>query len=204
MTEREIYDGVIVSGTTDFIFVAETLRRHGAGWCVIGGLAVNSYATPVYTADLDLVVISTDLEPVLADLRAADFRVKEFPFSTNAQRQAGRTETSANMLMVQFTKPDRYQSFVERAVLRPVFGIDVPVASLPDVVQGKLWAWGDPSRRPTKQLKDRLDLMRLAEEHFDEVVPLLPEELRVAATADRVRRLETGDNGWGDDDRGED
>ena len=66
MTEREIYDGVIMSGTADFILVAETLRRHGAGWCVIGGLAVNSYATPVYTADLDLVVITTDLEPVLA------------------------------------------------------------------------------------------------------------------------------------------
>ncbi len=203
MTEQEIYDGVIVNGTKDFIFVAETLRRHGAGWCVIGGLAVNAYATPVYTADLDLVVIANDLEPVLADLRAADFRVKEFPFSTNVQRRAGRTETSTNMLMVQFTKPDRYQSFVERAVLRPIFGIDVPVASLADVVQGKLWAWGDPSRRPTKQLKDRLDLMRLAEERFDEVIPLLPDELRVAAETDRVRGLEIDDNGWGDDDRGE-
>ena len=140
----------------------------------------------------------------MADLRAADFRVKEFPFSTNAQRRAGRPEVSANMLMVRFTRPDRYQTFVERAVLRQVFGVDVPVAALADVVQGKLWAWGDPSRRPTKQLKERLDLMRLAEEHFDEVVPLLPEELRSAAEADRKRRLETGDNGWGDDDRGED
>ena len=203
MTEREIYDGVIVSGTTDFIFVAETLRRHGAGWCVIGGLAVNAYATPVYTADLDLVVITTDLEPVLADLRAADFRVKEFPFSTNAQRRAGRTETTANMLMVQFTKPDRYQPFVERAVLRPIFGIDVPVATLADVVQGKLWAWSDPSRRPTKQLKDRLDLMRLAEEHLDEVVRLLPETLRAEAESNRVRRLENGEDRWGDDDQGE-
>ena len=165
MTEREIYDGVFVSGTTDFIFVAETLRRHGAGWCVIGGLAVNAYATAVYTADLDLVVIATDLEPVLADLRAADFRVKEFPFSTNAQRRAGRTETSANMLMVQFTKPDRYQAFVERAVLKPIFGVDVPVASLEDLVQGKLWAWNDTSRRASKHLKDGSDLVRLAEAH---------------------------------------
>ena len=53
MTEQEIYDGVIVNGTTDFVFVAETLRRHGTSWCVIGGLAVNSYVTPVYTADLE-------------------------------------------------------------------------------------------------------------------------------------------------------
>ncbi len=199
MTEQEIYDGVIVNGTTDFIFVAETLRRHGAAWCVIGGLAVNAYVNPVYTADLDLVVIASDLEPVLADLRAADFRVKEFPFSTNAQRRAGRTESAASKLMVQFTKPNHYQAFAARAILRPVFGIDVPVACLADVVQGKLWAWGDPTRKPTKQLKDHLDLMRLAEGHFAEVVPLLPESLRLEAEDNRARSLETGDNGWGDD-----
>ncbi len=199
MTEQEIYDGVIMNGTTDFAFVVETLRRHGAGWCVIGGLAVNSYTTPVYTADLDLVLVASDLEPVLADLRAADFRVKEFPFSTNAQRRAGRTETTASKLMVQFTKPDRYQSFVERAVLRPIFGLEVPVAALADVVQGKLWAWSDSSRRPTKKLKDHLDLMRLAEEHFVEVAPLLPESLRAEAEANQTRILEAVDDGWGSD-----
>ena len=197
MTEQEIYDGVIVNGTTDFFFVAETLRRHGASWCVIGGLAVNSYVTPVYTADLDLVVISTELEPVLADLRAADFRVKEFPFSTNAQRRAGRTERASHMLMVQFTKSDRYQPFVERAVLRTILGIDVPVAALPDVVQGKLWAWSDPVRRPTKKLKDHLDLMRLAEEHFGEVAPLLPAELRAEAEAIQASKLAAEEDGWG-------
>ena len=199
MTEREIYDGFIVNGTKDFIFVAETLRRHGAGWCVIGGLAVNSYANPVYTADLDLVVITTDLEPVLADLRMADFRVKEFPFSTNAQRRAGRTETSANMLMVQFTKPGRYQSFVERAVLRPIFGIDVPVAALMDLVQGKLWAWNDSTRRASKHAKDGSDLLRLGEA-YPEVIPMLPAELR----AEIEKRQSASDDGWGDDDRGED
>ena len=199
MTEQEIYDGVIVNGTADFIFVAETLRRHGAGWCVIGGLAVNSYVTPVYTADLDLVVISTDLEPVLADLRAADFRVKEFPFSINAQRRASRTEKASHKLMVQFTKPGRYQSFVERAGLRAIFGIDVPVASLPDVVQGKLWAWSDPTRRPTKKLKDHLDLMRLAEEHFGVVASLLPAALREEAEAIQARRSADDKDGWGGD-----
>ena len=199
MTEREIYDGVIVDGTKDFIFVADTLRCHGAGWCVIGGLAVNAYATAVYTADLDLVVVAADLEPVLADLRTADFRIKEFPFSINAQRRAGRTETSANMLMVQFTKPDRYQSFVERAVLKQVFGVDVPVAALEDLVQGKLWAWNDPSRRAGKHLKDGSDLVRLAEAH-PEVLPMLPAVLR----EEIENRTRIGEDSWGDDDRGED
>lgn len=198
MTEREIYDGVIVNGTEDFIFVAETLRRHGAGWCVIGGLAVNTYAPPVYTADLDLVVITADLEPILADLRAADFRIKEFPFSINAQRRAGRTETSANMLMVQFTKPDRYQSFVERAILRTIFGIDVPVAALDDLVQGKLWAWNDSTRRASKHAKDSGDLLRLGEA-YPEVIPMLPTELR----AEIEKRQSTGVDEWGDDDQGE-
>ena len=199
MTEREIYDGVIMGGTSDFVFVAETLRRHGAGWCVIGGLYFYSYATAFYTAHLDLVVVTSDLEPVLTDLRAADFRVKEFPFSTNAQRRAGRTETSANMLMVQFTKPDRYQSFVERAVLRPIFGIDVPVAALKDVVQGKLWAWHDPTRRASKHLKDGSDLIRLGEANA-EVLPLLPVELR----AEIEKRQRVSEDLWGDDDQGED
>ena len=73
MTETEIFDGVIMNGTNDVHFVLDCLRRHQADWCVIGGLAVNAYATPVYTADLDLVVVATDFEAVLDDLRAADF-----------------------------------------------------------------------------------------------------------------------------------
>ena len=198
MTEREIYDGVIVNGTTDFIFVAETLCRHGAGWCVIGGLAVNSYVTPVYTADLDLVVVASDLEPVLMDLRAADFRVKEFPFSTNAQRRGTRTEQNVYKLMVQFTKPERYQSFVERAVLRPIFGIDVPVAALSDVVQGKLWAWSDSSRRASKHSKDETDLIRLGEV-YPEVLATLPAELQQKI---EERRSDVEDP-WGGDDQGE-
>lgn len=188
MTEREIYDGVIMNGTTDFAFVVETLRRHGARWCVIGGLAVNVYAEPVYTVDLDLVVIADDLELIFADLRAADFKIKEFPFSINAQRRGNRLDGQAtNRLLVQFTRPERYQSFVDRATLRTIFGTDVPVASLADLVQGKLWAWSDPAQRESKKQKDKLDLMRLAETFPGEVEPLLPESLRSEVVASRLK-----------------
>lgn len=197
MTEREIYDGVIMEGTTDFALVVETLHRHRASWCVIGGLAVNTYTTPVYTADLDLVVVAAELEPVLADLRAADFRVKEYPFSVNVQRRAGPGGQAASKLMVQFTKPDRYQSFVERAALRTVFGLEVPVAALADVVRGKLWAWSDPSRRESKRAKDEGDLLRLGEAH-PEVLPLLPAPLR--ARLERQQTREQDDTGWGEDE----
>ena len=193
MTEQEIYDGVVVNGTTDFILVAETLRRHGAGWCVIGGLAVNSYVAPVYTADFDLVVLAADLEPVLADLRAADFRVKEFSSSINAQRRAGPAVRPTHQLMVRFTTPDQYQPFVERAGLRPIFGKDVPVAALADLVQGELWTREDSRRRASKSMQAGMNLLRLADGYFAEVAPRLPDALRTKAEAN----LRYVADGWG-------
>ena len=48
-----------MNGTTDFAFIVEVLRRRQADWCVIGGLPVNGYCEPVYTADFDLVVVAS-------------------------------------------------------------------------------------------------------------------------------------------------
>jgi hypothetical protein len=199
MTEIELYDGVIIEGTSDLFFVADTLQRHGADWCLIGGMAINAYVTPLYTADCDLVVVAADLAPVLADLDAADWRIKEFPFSVNAQRRLKRDEKSTHKFLVQFTRPERYQSFPDRAVLRPVFGRDLPVASIPDLVQGKLWALADPSCRESKSLKDTLDVLRLAEEYPALVEPLLPEDLRARSETNRTLRAQSIDaEGVGD------
>jgi hypothetical protein len=197
MTEREIYDGVVMSGTADFALLVESLRRHGAGWCVIGGMAVNSYVAPVFTADLDVVVMAADLDPVLADLRAADWRITEYPYSINAQRRAGPSERADSMLMVQFSKPEEMQPYVDRAVLRPIFGLGVPVAALPDLVAAKLAAWMEPRRRPNKRRKDELDLLRLAEAFPTVVDRLLPDELRRKAQADREQIKDNPDDGWG-------
>ena len=197
MTEREIFDGVIVSGSSDFALVVESLRRHGAGWCVIGGMAVNSYTTPVYTADLDLVVTS-DLTAVLEDLRAADFRIREFPYSVNAQRRLTGTQREDSALLVQFSKAVELQPFVDRAILRPILGIDVPVAALPDLVAAKIEAWSEPRRRPNKRRKDELDLLRLAEEHPEVVDALLPATLLRQAQLDREQIAEHPEgDGWG-------
>ena len=198
MTEQQIYDGVVMSGTTDFAFVVETLRRHGAGWCVIGGMAVNAYVRPVYTADLDMVVVAAGLAPVLADLRGADFRIKEFPYSINAQRRAGPAERASHMLMVQFSKAEEYQDFVDRAVLRPLLGLDVPVAAPLDLAQGKLSAWSNPVRREAKRSKDESDLLRLGEE-FPEVYEKLPVELRARLDRQRQRAADSITDGWGDE-----
>ncbi len=203
MTERELYDGVILEGTSDLFFVADTLQKHGAGWCLIGGTAVNAYCLPVYTSGCELVVVAADLAPVLADLRAADWRVKEFPFSVNAQRRLKPREKVTHKLMVQFTKPERYQSFADRAALRPVFGRDLPVASIPDLLQGKLWALADPTRRESKAGKDWVDILRLAEEYPEVVEPLLSEEMRARSVANRaLRAVALEAEGMGDEEDG--
>lgn len=201
MTATELYDGVIMEGTSDLFFVADALQRHGAGWCLIDGMAINSYATPIFTTDCDLVVVAADLGPVLADLREADWRIKEFPFSINAQRRLKGNERSTHKLMVQFTRPERYQSFAERAVFREVFGRDLPVACIEDLVQGKLWALADPSRRESKSLKDTLDLLRLAEEYPERVEALLPDGLRARSQANRALRVASlAEEGLGEED----
>ena len=201
MTATELYDGVIMEGTSDLFFVADSLQHHGAGWCLIGGMAINSYVTPVFTADCDLVVVASDLEPVLADLREADWRIKAFPFSINAQRRLKGNERSTHKLMVQFTRPERYQSFAGRALLREVFGRDLPVACIEDLVRGKLWALSDPSRRESKSLKDTLDLLRLAEEYPETVEALLPDDLRERSRANRtLRAASLAEEGLGDED----
>lgn len=203
MTEIELYDGVIMEGTSDLFFVADTLQKHGAGWCLIGGMAINAYVVPVYTADCDLVVVAADLEPVLADLAAADWRLKEFPFSINAQRRLKRDEKSTHKLLVQFTRPERYQGFADRAVLLPVFGRDLPVASIEDLVQGKLWAMSDPSRRPSKSHKDASDVLRLAEVYPEIVEPLLPAELREQSELNRTLLAEAqAEEGMGEEEDG--
>ena len=50
------------------------------------------------------------------------------------------------------------------------------MASLADVVRGKLWAWNDEKRRPTKRKKDELDLMRILEV-YPEMRLVMPDEI---------------------------
>jgi hypothetical protein len=169
MTAREAYDAASKGGFNDLETVLALCRRHG-DYCVIGGLAVNTYVRPVYTMDADLVIATDKLPLVRADLIAAGFTVQEEPWSLNAQHPGSD-------LRIQFTKDSRYQSFPASAVPAQVLGCDALVASLRDLVAGKILAWSDPRRRLSKRKKDEADLVRLAED-YPEVRPLLPEELR--------------------------
>lgn len=79
----------------------------------------------------------------------------------------------ASAIRIQLTINNRYADFPHRSVMGTVFGVEMPVASLPDVVQGKLCAATDPHRRTTKRQKDAVDLARLAESH-PHVFSLIP------------------------------
>ncbi|MEP6819480.1 MAG: hypothetical protein ABJA18_08085 [bacterium] len=169
MTASEVFEAVTGSGSSDFATLVAILNRRGS-WCLIGGLAVNCYVEPVYTLDADIVVIASELPAIKDELIRAGFSVEAFPHSLNAKMPKSD-------LRIQFTLDPRYQPFVEDTSVRDVLGQQVPVASLANVVRGKIWAWGDEKRRLSKRKKDELDLIRIYEAYPD-LRGLMPEGIR--------------------------
>jgi hypothetical protein len=169
MTASEVFEAVTGSGSTDFALVVGILNRRAA-WCLIGGLAVNCYVEPVYTLDADIVVIASELPAIKDELINAGFSVEEFTHSLNARMPKSD-------LCIQFSVDPRYQDFVNDTTIRDVLGQQVPVASLANVVRGKVWAWSDERWRLSKRKKDELDLIRILEAYPD-VRDLMPAEIR--------------------------
>lgn len=178
MTAAEVYESVTNGGSSHFAEVVGILNRHGP-WCLIGGLAVNHYVEPVYTVDADVVIVAGSLDAVQEELVSAGFRVQFFPHSVNATKHDSK-------LSLQFTTAEHYQAFIGRAQPGEVLGCMVPIASLPDLIQGKIWAWSDPTRRLSKQMKDELDLVRIGEK-YPELRRLMPGQI--------VSRIESGNRG---------
>ncbi|MFN2510711.1 MAG: hypothetical protein ABR568_04620 [Pyrinomonadaceae bacterium] len=155
MTASEVFESVTGSGSSDFAILVRILNNLGP-WCLIGGLAVNCYVEPVFTLDADLVVDSTKLEAIRSEMTGAGFSLQDFPHSLNASMEGSE-------LRIQFSLDPRYQEFLRDTRRLKVLGEEVPVASLTNITQGKIWAWADKGRRPTKRKKDELDLMRILE-----------------------------------------
>ena len=66
MTGKTFFKTVTHGGEIDIIqILLSLLEETGSDYCVIGGLAVNAYAEPVVSLDLDLVVVSDRIEFVL-------------------------------------------------------------------------------------------------------------------------------------------
>ncbi len=168
MTATEIYDSVTNGGAGDFAELVAVLNRNKP-WCLIGGLAVNCYVEPVYTVDVDVVVVAANLPHIQHELDAAGFRITAFEHSTNAQRPGSK-------LNIQFTTDSRYQDFLANTNEREVLGTRIPVASLEDIVRGKVWAWQDAALRLSKRKKDELDLIRIGET-YPRMRPLIPDQI---------------------------
>jgi hypothetical protein len=168
MTVTEIFESVMNGGSSDFASLVSVLDKHGP-WCLVGGLAVNCYVEPVFTADADIIVASSELSAIQAELIARGFDVTEHEHSVNAQMKGSQ-------LRIQFTVDKRYQEFLDDTEIKEVLDQRVPVTSLENIVRGKVWAWSDPKRRLSKRKKDELDLIRIAEK-YPELRTLMPPEI---------------------------
>jgi hypothetical protein len=133
------------------------LKKHEVRFCVIGGQAVNAYAEPLVSLDLDLVVAVDQIDKVTS-LLEKQFILKRFPHRLNV------TVPNSDV-RVQIQTDERYGSFLERASVRSILGMELPVASVEDVLQGKIWAALDPERRGSKRQKDLADIARILENY---------------------------------------
>jgi hypothetical protein len=124
---------------------------------VIGGQGVNAYAEPLVSRDLALVVSVDQLEDV-EKLLTENFRVERFPHGLNVS-------AADSKLRVQIQTDPRYFEFPERSSVMEVLGLQLPVADIKDLLDGKIWAAMDAGRRESKRRKDLLDIGRLIEVH---------------------------------------
>jgi hypothetical protein len=152
----QVFWKIVVDDRADLLDrLVALLSDHGIRYCVVGGQAVNAYAEPVVSLDLDLVIAGDQLPQAEALLRQT-FVVEGFPHSL-------KVSLPGSDLRVQIQTDPQYAAFVDRAEVWELLGLRLPVASLQDVLQGKVWAASDPTRRPSKRQKDLADIARLLE-----------------------------------------
>jgi len=155
MTKKEFFHA-ISNGKVDVLqILLDTLAELKVNYCIIGGLAVNAYAEPIVSLDLDIIVAVDKLE-VLCESLEGQFKIEKFAHSLNLS-------SNESDLRIQIQTDPRYQEFIDRAVNKTVLGYPMRVASMEDVLQGKIWAYSDDQRRKSKRQKDLTDIVRLVE-----------------------------------------
>ena len=160
VTSKQFFDWQTGGGTNDVMRLVDCLERADVPWCTIGGVAVNHWAAePMVTQDVDFVVTADDIERAVALLTQAGFQSERFEWSVNFKGQSA--------VSLQLSTEAFYREFPSRAVPADVHGILLRVASLADTLAGKIKAWSEPGRRPSKRLKDLTDITRLCEAHPD-------------------------------------
>lgn len=134
----------------------DILGKTKATYCVVGGFAVNAYAEPVVSLDLDIVVNIKDIDEVCKETAAKGLKVERFEHSLILT-------SPKSDLRIQIQIDSRYQEFISRSSSKEILGYKINVACVEDVLQGKVWAYLDEQRRRSKRQKDLTDIMRLVE-----------------------------------------
>ena len=169
MTNKEFFN-TLANGKKDVLHIfIDALSATDVAYCVIGGLAVNAYAEPVVSLDLDIVVTTNQIDAV-CEIVADSFKIERFAHSVNLTPYESDVR-------IQLQTDHRYQDFVSRAVTHTVLGYEMKVAAVEDVLQGKLWAYLDKQRRMSKRQKDLADIFRLVETH-PHLIDHLPDSVR--------------------------
>ena len=170
MTSREFFNSLANDQTDIVQLFLDILAKTGARYCVIGGLAVNAYADPVVSLDIDIVVAVEDVKVTSSAAKERGLKVEQFEHSMNIG-------SPRSDLRIQLQTDPRYQDFIPRAELKDVLGYRMRVAKLEDVLQGKVWAYVDQTRRRSKRQKDLADILRIIET-YPQLETELPKSLQ--------------------------
>ena len=169
MTGKEFLNS-LAKGKTDILQqLLGILTETDSSYCLIGGLAVNAYVEPVVSLDVDIVVAVDNILTVANAARSQKMKVEEFPHSVNL------SGTDSD-LRIQVQTDPRYQDFIASATMKEILGYEMKVASLENVLQGKLWAFMDETRRRSKRQKDLADISRIIET-YPELTAQLPQKV---------------------------
>ncbi len=155
MTGKEFLNAVSKSRRDIIQELLDALSQAGIDYCLIGGLAVNAYAEPVISLDVDLVLAMEDVDRLMKQL-GPKCSVRRFEHSMNV-------DIPGSDLRIQIQVDPRYISFIQRGTVKNVMGYIMKTAAIEDVLQGKVWAYQDATRRKSKRQKDLADILRLVE-----------------------------------------
>lgn len=169
MTQKEFFRKVTNQKKDLLEEFTEILKKRKIPFCIIGGLAVNAYAEPVVSLDLDTVIIIKCLSKLLTILKKK-YKVKKYPNSVNIT-------CPYSDLRIQIQTDPRYQKFIPKAKYKNVLGYKLPVATIEDVLRGKIWAVEDKTRRASRRQKDLSDILRLIEVKKS-LIKLIPTSLK--------------------------
>jgi hypothetical protein len=169
MTEKTFYNAITNSKVDILQQFLTALNNLKIDYCVIGGLAVNAYAEPVVSLDLDIVIALEQQERILEAIRNI--------FSTDVYEHSINLTSKQSDIRIQIQTDRRYQEFIGRASSKPLLGYEMRIAALEDVLRGKTWAYLNETRRKSKRQKDLADIFRIIEA-YPNLKERLPKEIK--------------------------